>query len=272
MANAWIIKPLTPIGFTGSTAAAVGSPANTANDFAGVIWTSTAQTYPTAIELRFDLGSDQPIDTIALFGVKTAPADAKMRVLLATEAQGNFTGPYWMSDEQDLYAGSAMPANGQGTALWSAAPSAGGTPPAAARYVDIYFYKGAATISATVSRLVIGKRIELERNFAFGAGFGVKDLGSLDFSARAVLMRRRAKKLRTVSLTFSNIHKDEVESLTKPLLEQIGNTEMVAVITDPIADAQRQNRCYFGPLVGDLGHTWRKADAFEAKANVVSIF
>lgn len=272
MANAWIINPLSPIGFSGSSGSALGTPANVANDYAGVIWKSVALAYPTAIELRLDLGSDQPIDTLALFGVKDAPADAKMRVLLATQAQGNFTGAYWMSDEQDLYAGSTMPANGQGVALWSAASSAGGAPPAAARYVDIYFYKAASTIAVTVSRVVIGKRIALERNFTFGASFGVKDLGSLDFSARAVLMRRRAKKLRTLGLTFSSIHKDELESLTKPLLEQIGNTEMIAVVTDPTADAQRQNRCYFGPLVGDLGQTWRKADAFEAKVNVVSIF
>ena len=47
---------------------------------------------------------------------------------------------------------------------------------------------------------------------------------------------------------------------------------MVALVTDPGADPQLQNRCYFGPLVGDLGQTWRNAAAWEAKTNMVSIF
>ena len=32
------------------------------------------------------------------------------------------------------------------------------------------------------------------------------------------------------------------------------------------------NRAYFGPLVGDLSQAWRNSRAFEAKANLVSIF
>lgn len=47
---------------------------------------------------------------------------------------------------------------------------------------------------------------------------------------------------------------------------------MVALVTDPAVHAQRQNRCYFGPLVGDLGQTWRNSAAWEAKVNLVSIF
>jgi hypothetical protein len=126
--------------------------------------------------------------------------------------------------------------------------------------------------SIQVSRVVAGQRIALERNFGFGAAFGVRDLGSVDFGRRGVLQRVRGKKLRTVGLTFSNVRKNEVEAQTTPLLERIGNTEMVAIVTDPDAHPERQNRCYFGPLVGDLGQTWRKPDLFEAKANLVSIF
>lgn len=60
--------------------------------------------------------------------------------------------------------------------------------------------------------------------------------------------------------------------MTQPLLERIGNTEMIALLTDPTADDQCQNRAYFGTLVGDIGHAWRKARLFEAKTNLVSIF
>ena len=72
------------------------------------------------------------------------------------------------------------------------------------------------------SRVVIGKRVQPGRNFSYGAGFGVKDLGSVDFSRRGVLLRSRGAKLRTGSLTFSNLKKDEAEQVFKPLLEYLG--------------------------------------------------
>ena len=83
---------------------------------------------------------------------------------------------------------------------------------------------------------------------------------------------RRGVRLRTVSLTFSSIRKDEAEAQVRPLLEQIGNTDMVALCIDPTVDAQRQNRCSYGPLVGDVQLKWRNAAAWEAAINQVSIF
>lgn len=265
MANAWIIQPLPFVSATASSTA-VGDAANVATDYAGVVWQSNSATSST---LTLDMGADMAIDTIALFGIVGPPADAQLTVALATAAQGGFAGAFWQSPAQALYAGSQMPVSGKGAALWGA-PSTG-APPAAARYVRLTFSSGAAA-PVQVSRAVIGKRIQLERNFGFGGSFGVRDLGSLDFSARGVMLRRRGKKLRTAALTFSNVRKDEVEAYTKPLLEQIGNTETVALITDPAPDVQRQNRCYFGTLVGDLGQLSRNAAAWEAKINLVSIF
>jgi hypothetical protein len=236
-------------------------------DYAGIVWQGSSH---SAQQLDIDLGSDQAIDTIAIFGLVLTPLrPATLQVMAATEAQGQFTTTWWTGAALTLFAGTAMPVSGKGVALWSAPATAG--PPAAVRYLRLMFDYGSSA-AIEVARVVVGKRIELQRNFGYGAGFGVRDLGSLDFSARGVLMRRRAKKLRTVSLTFSNARKDEVEATVKPLLEQIGNTEMVALITDPAADAQRQNRCYFGPLLGDLSAVWRNAAAFETKINMVSIF
>ena len=63
-----------------------------------------------------------------------------------------------------------------------------------------------------------------------------------------------------------------MEATTRPMLEYLGNTEMVALLTDPAADAQIASRAYFGPLVGDLAHVRRNAVAYEAKINLVSIF
>lgn len=265
MASAWLLKPLA-ITSASASSTALGDPAYVGNDFAGVVWRSAAGATAT---LTLDLGADVAVDTAMLFGLAGGfPATASVTVSLATAAQGaGFGAGSWTSAAQDLLAGAAMPVSGKGVMVWSAAAGA----PALSRYVRFSF-AGLAGAAVQVAIAVVGKRIQLERNFSFGAGFGVKDLGSLDFNRRGIMLRQRGAKLRTVALTFSNIRKDEVEATTKPLLEQLGNTELVAVLTDPAADAQRQNRAYLGPLVGDLSHVWRKATAWEAKINLVSVF
>lgn len=264
MSNAWIIAPLPIPAAAASNTAAGRDPLFVANDYAGVVWQSSGEAAPW---LRLDLGVDTSIDTIALFGLAGLTNANTVTIQTATAAQGTGFGAgafTAFATAVSALAGTAMPVSGKGIGLFSL-PA-----PVTARYVKISFTGLGSAIQ--IARAVIGKRIQLDRNFGYGAAFGVKDLGSLDFSTRGVLLRHRGAKLRTVGLTFSNIRKDEVEASTKPLLEQLGNTELLALITDPSADAQRQNRCYFGPLVGDLSHTWRNAAAWEAKANVVSIF
>lgn len=265
MAKAWIIQPL-PIAAAAANRTVLGSPLNVANDYAGLIWqTAVLEQYE---EITIDLGSNRIVDTALLLGIGTSSTPS-MEVAAAKDGDANFAGPLYTSAIQYVLAGTSMPVSGKGVGIWDS----GTTPPGAYRYWRFRFFAFAAAYELfAIARIVLGKRIRLERNFSFGGSFGVRDLGNLDFSARGVLLRRRAKKLRTVALTFSNVRKDEVEATTKPLLEQIGNTEMIALVTDPTPGAQLMNRCYYGPLVGDLGHTWRNAAAWEAKINLVSIF
>lgn len=264
MANAWMIKPLA-LPVVASSNTGVGAAGNVGNDYAGVVWQSTAE---PNVDLIIDLGVDVPIDTIMLFGVELAPAAAQMQVFASTSAAGpGFEPPSWADVPRDLYAGSVLPVSGKGVSVWTAPAGF----PAAVRFLLLRVTNGSG-VSVRVARAVIGTRIQLDRNFSFGGAFGVRDLGSLDFNRRGVMSRNRGKKMRTLGLTFSHISKDEVEAMTKPLIEQIGNTEMIALVTDPAVDAQRQNRCYYGPLVGDLSNTWRNARAWEAKINLVSIF
>ena len=275
MANAWILPPLAMPSIAVSSVA-IGAGEYMGNDYAGIIWRSAAG---DSVDIAVDLGSDRPLDALMLFGVDgTVIVAATLEVRLATAAQGpNFSGQsvttgagagnFWAAPAQPLLAGDRL-VSGTGVAIasWDA-PA-----PVAARYILLRIAGMTAAGSVQISRIVAGKRIQLTRNFGYGAAFGIRDLGSLDFTRRGVLQRSRGKKLRTVGLTFSNIYKDEVEAVTQPLLERIGNTEMVALLTDPGTSDHRQNRSYFGPLVGELSHTWRKAALFEAKANMVSIF
>lgn len=264
MANAWLLPPLPIIAATASSTA-TGDPAYLGNDFAGVIWKSPAV---TSVSIILDLGADLPVDTLMLFGVY-APTAATLAVKGATSAQGSgFAGGAFADGGQiPLFAGANRMASGAGVSLWSA--PAGW--PAKVRYVQLGFGNATAA-SFQMARAVVGARIQLDRNFTFGASIGVKDLGSLDFARRGIMKRQRGRKLRTVSLSFSNARKEEVEAAIQPLIEQIGNTEVVALVTDPTADPMRERRCFFGPLVGDLQNVWRNAVAWEWKPNIVSIF
>jgi hypothetical protein len=263
MANAWIIKPL-PLALVTTPSAAAYSGSNIGNDYAGLVWQSNGSAGQTIL---VDLGADYPIDTIALFGLVGFTIANPTTIRVATAAQGNSFGAGAFTTflaSGPVLAGSEMPVSGRGVGLYSLAAAIVG------RYV-LLTYSGLSG-AVQISRAVIGQRIQLERNYAFGGSFGVRDLGSLDFSRRGVLLRTRGKKLRTLGLTFSNVNKDEVEASTKPLLEQIGNTEPVALFTDPDAHAQRQNRGYFGPLVGDLANVQRTARSWEVRVNMVSLF
>lgn len=257
------IKKVQNLAFPGTTLD-LGVAANLLNDYAGVVAQVPCTIGSTnQAKISLDLGADTTFDTILVFGVELFPTNGNFIINYSTAAL--VSG----SDSSGVaYAGASPMTTGKGVSFWSVSA------PITARYVDIVYEAGAGVGGKSVraSRVVIGKKISLQRNFGYGGGPGVKDLGSLDFSARAVLQRRTAKKLRTLTLTFSNLKRDEVQASVRPMLERQGNTGMVAVVTDPSVDADRQNKCYYGALVGDLNVVQRNAVGWETKVNVVSIF
>lgn len=272
MANAWLLKPLTISAVNSPTSTALGALANLANDYAGVIWRSATG---SAATIEFDMGSNVTIDTIMLLGISGPPTGAQMKIQAATSAQGNaFSGgvgtglnQYWESTTGNLYAGTIVPASGKRKALWSA-PSVSGPP--ASRYWRIVA-SSLSTNYLQAARAVLGARYTPQRNFVFNGAFGVRDFGKSDFSNRAVLLRRRAKKLRTLALTFSNAYRDEVEATVSELLETLGVTDPIGIVTDPSSNAQLENRMFFGLLTGDLGMIWRTAIAWEWRAQIVDL-
>ena len=266
MANGLIVRPL-PMEAVSPSHVAAGFPgANLANDYAGVIWRSSV--IESYLNILIDLGSDQRIDTAMLFGCQGMPANAVLQVFGATAAQGSSFATYsYNSAGEPFWAGTAMPTSGRGVSLWH--DRAARTTPC--RYWLLQL-TGVAGLQISAARVVIGAALTLERNFGNGGATGVRDLGSLDYSARGVMLRRRAARLRTLALTFSSIRKDELEAQVSPLLEYVGNTELVAIVTDPAVDPQRQNRCWLGPLVGDLSAVRRNAAAYETKIALVSNF
>lgn len=261
--NAWLVKPL-PIVSAGAVSTAAGySALNVANDFAGIVWRSNPG--DSALYFYVDLGANpSPVDTFAFFGCDDA-TNAMLLDIVGADDSAISVNVISVTPTVSFVAGSTAPVNEQRISL------TGLSSPVTRRWWRFTFYNVPASGFA-IGRIVLGMKIQLARNFGFGAAFGVRDFGSLDFSARGVMLRRDGAKLRTTGLTFSSVHRDEVEATIEPLIEQIGNTRPIALITDPAADEMRERRCYFGPLVGDLGTIWRTADAFEWRANLVSLF
>lgn len=265
MSNAIFVKPLPMPSVTASATDAGYSPQYVGVDQLGVVWKSPAGAASRSIVI--DLGADTAFDTIALFGLTGAQAGWTLLVEAATAAQGSgFPGGSWVGTVAPLLAGSVMPKSGRGKALWFA-PAA--SPPPASRYIRLTF-AALSSAAVTVGRVVIGSRMTFDRNFQFGAAFGWRSLGNADFSSRGVFLRRRGERLRSIGISFPHVHKDEIEAKVNPFVEEVADTEVFCLVTDTDAHAQRQNRMYYGTLVGDLGHVWARADGFEWRVNMVA--
>lgn len=267
MSNAIFMRPLPMTAISGSNTLAGYEPAYVANDYLGVVW-KAQNSGAAAQEIILDLGANVAIDTVALIGMTGAAATWTLTISAATQAQGPFTGASFSWPAVTLLAGTQMPVSGRGRAYWE--KPAGG--PATARYWRITITTPANNTPVVIGRAVLGQRIVPERNFDFGAAFGVRDHGSLSWSTRAVMLRRDAPRLRSAGLSFSALYRDEVEGFVQPLLERVGITRPILIVTDTGAHAQRQNRIYFGPLIGELGTIWAKAGGgFQWQANIVDL-
>src|SRR5438128_1971249 len=97
MSNAFFAKPL-PIA-AASGPAAFGDLIYLANDYMGVAWGASAgQMYASGgnwyFTLIFDLGSDQPVDTMLLLGLNgEVPATAQVKLTVHSEASVYYVSP-----------------------------------------------------------------------------------------------------------------------------------------------------------------------------------
>lgn len=264
MANAILLPPLDISSVTASATAAGYAASNVLNDYMGLVWSSG--TGAATRTLTLDLGLDVLFDTLALFGLVGALQTWTWQIDLATSAQGAFSGSYWSGSSATLLAGTVGPLNGQGRALWQKPAGA----PTFARYLRITF-GNLSSAAVQVSRVCLGYKLQLARNFRYGAAFGVRPLGEVNWSARGVLLRRQGAKLRGLGISFFHAKRDEVEASIQPLLEMLGNDRPLVIVTDPDADAQRQSRMFFGLLTGSLGTVWARPGGFQADFNLIEL-
>lgn len=266
MANGLFFRPVAFSAVTSSSTALGYKASNVGEDRIGPSWKSG--TGSASQWLKIDLGSDVTFDTITLHGMNAADDTWQLTVEIETEAQGgNFTGSQWTGSAQDLIAGATLPVSGKSKGYWSAPAGA----PSAGRYIKLTF-SALSNAAVQVSRVCVGAAIQLTRNYRLGAAQAVRPLGKLDFSARGVMLRRQGVKLRGLGIGYDAATQAEIETDVLPLFETVGNDAPIVAITDPDADAQLQNRIYYGFLTGDLGAINAKVgNLFTTQINVVAI-
>lgn len=266
--NAILMQPLAWTALAASNTAPGFAAGNLGIDRMGLVWRSDVGSATRS--LTIDMGADVPVNMIALFGIgagNAAPgAGWQWSIDLATQAQGAFGGAFWAGTVEGLMAGSALPESGRGKALWLAPADA----PAAARHIRINL-SALGTAAVQIAYAAVGTQIQFERNFSFGAAFGVRALGTVDWNARGVMRRRRGARLRGVGLSFGSVRRDELEEQVQRLIERVGNDLPLVLVTDPAAHAQRQGRMYLGFLTGNLGSVWARPGGFRADINLVAI-
>lgn len=263
MSNALLIQPYALSSVTATNTDAGYSASNLTTDYMGMTWQYTtggggAQSFVV------DLGSDKSIDSVVLLGISGVLVATTWDVYIATAAQGSTFGPSTTAfTGAQLWAGSLLTSGSLAKALGTFGAITG-------RYVKITITPPGG-YAFRMARIIIGDGVTLATNFVFGASFGVKPLGSLDFSARGVLLRRSGTKLRALSITFPAASRSEVETSIQPMLEVLGNDSPLCIVTDTDSDAQRINRIYFGFLTGSLGTVWARLGGFTADFNMVCI-
>lgn len=260
MANALLIQPYAMSTATASATDSGYAASNLLTDYMGMTWQGTGTTFNVDI----DLGSDKAIDSVALLGLSGVSTSWNWLVKIATAAQGSsFAASITAVASSQMLAGSVLTTASLGKAFATFGAITG-------RYVR-FTITPPSSMTIRMARVVIGDGVTLATNFLFGAGFGIRPLGSVDFSVRGVLLRRSGTKLRSLSISFPAASRSEVETSIQPMLELLGNDSPLCIVTDPDSDAQRINRIYFGFLTGGIGTVWARLNGFTADFNMVCV-
>jgi hypothetical protein len=257
------MRPVKPAGLASAVAAAAGYPLlNMLNDHMGIVFRSSGGQANDS--LTVDLGASPPAVGAALFfGCTGAKAGWTLSVSAADDIDQTVNVLVFPTGA--FLAGATFPTHGRGVGYWESAAA-----DVTRRYWRFTF-GGLGGDAVTIARLAMGPRLRLDRNFGFGGAFGVRDFGRFDLSPNAAMLRRRAPKLRVLSITFPSVTKDEAEEKVQPLLELAAGQELIVIVTDPEAHAQRQRRCWIGPLIGELGTVWATPRRWEWRAGLLDM-
>ncbi len=207
------------------------------HDAIGLTWKSAA-TYPTHAAWG-DFGSSKPVDFIAIISANALPGTNFLARMGNTAAEVAGAAPY--SSGSSLF---VSPSIQRSDGLYHSHLEL----PAVQNYrywrIDI----GDHPAEFQASMLVMGKKIEPSRFYNQDFGYGVKDLAEAEFSRLGVIDKAPGIKLRTVEFTLGWQSEAEFEGSFRPMMEQIGTSEVVYLCFDPEPGPYRQARTFMGIL------------------------
>lgn len=262
MGKAFLVRPLTLTLGADPGAAAGTAAANMLDDRMGLVWRSTSSTGGSFI---LDAGAATLFDFVSLLSVLPTTFNLQVRAydsLVNAQAAGA-TGLTYDSTALSQMAGSSVPVSGrQNTWL---EPASGNTQ-------RFWRFDITGTASAPeVARVVMGAKLQFSRNYSFGLSPGIGDTGGVEFSPTGAMLRRRGKRFRTLDIAFESLSSSEVEASLLPLLELVGNTEPVLIVTEPDANAERSRRMWFGFLQSEQKTARRAYDLWTWRATFRSV-
>lgn len=259
MANGFLLRSYSFTTSDFSTPAAGTSGAFVANDFMGMVMRSASA--GTAAAVRLDFGFARQIDTAAVlecFCRNTAGG--------VTVAIGNDVTFATFVEQIDI-----TPPGSEYRAASGLQHAFGFFTTATPCRYALVQVNGDGVFLPQFARALVGTRLQPARNFSFGVTRGARDLGEVEFSPRGATLRRRARKLRTLGLSWSFLTQVEAEGFSIPLVEGVGETEFILASLNPAADVERSRRLYFGPLEGNSQLTWRAHDLWEKRLQITSV-
>lgn len=260
MANAFLVRPLALAGATASTSAAGTVPTNLGNDYIGVVHKAGAVGGHSIV---VDLGSAMPVDFVSFLSAAPASFSLRTRAFASVASANAGTSALYDSGVLAAPAGAVVPTSGR-VNTWLEPTTA------QTRQAWRFDVSGEASVFSA-GRLVLGQKLQFGRNFSFGMAPGVIDTGSVDWTESGAMMRRFGRIMRTLDIDFACLTRVEAEETLLPLLEVVGNTSPLLLVTDPAAHAQRQRRMYFGFLQSDLKVPIKAYDVWTWKASFRSV-
>lgn len=258
MAHGLIVEPLAIAAVTAGSSAAGTTPDALGDDMIGVVHRGTAT--PTDW-VEVDLGSAQAIDFASFLAAEGAATGQRVR---AAATQGGLTtAPGFDSGVVAFAAGANAGAFGRLHSWWET--------PAAETWRWWRFDFSGLTAPFGAGRLVLGRRTAFARNFSFGVAPGIRDEGRADLAAGGALDRRRAARARTLAIAWQSLSRAEIETSLHPILERVGRTEMMLIVTDPAAAPERARRMFYGFVDEDIETPQRRYDQWEWRTRLVSV-
>lgn len=202
---------------------------------AGMVWKSNGN---GGLYVRGDFGIARNVDFVALMSAN-ATSSTTIRVRLGdTQAEVDGTADYdsgalpfispAITNPSGIYHSHLELPSVQNKQWWR---------------IDI----GGHTGDFQASTLVMGQRITPSRYYDQGYGFGIDDLGTLQFGQTGVVNEEYGIILRTLRFRLSWLTEAEWEQTFRPILEGRGQRGFLYWCLDPEPHQYRQNKTYLGP-------------------------